>query len=201
MRECLYFSYSLLAITELSIIEAGVEAVLGEEGGVVALFDDLALIQDVDAVGSADGAQAVGDDDGGASCSSRSQALLDQGFGDGVDIGGGLVQDEDARVGQDGAGDADELALADGEVDAAFQDPGLVALRQGADKFVGVGQAGGLPSAPSLASGRPKLMFSAMVPENRKGSWGTKPIWRRRESWVTLRTSMPSMRTAPSLTS
>ena len=31
----------------------------------------------------------------------------------------------------------------------------------------------------SLASGRPKAMFSAIVPENRKPSWGTIPSWLR----------------------
>ena len=77
-------------------------------------------------------------------CKQAFQGLLDQGFGDGVDVGGGFIQDQDARVGQDGAGDADELALPDREVDAAFQDAGLVAIRQGADKVVGVGQAGSL---------------------------------------------------------
>ena len=31
----------------------------------------------------------------------------------------------------------------------------------------------------SLASGRPKAMFSRTVPENRKPSWGTIPSWLR----------------------
>ncbi len=108
----------------------------------MALFDDLALIQDVDAVGAADGAETVGDDDGGASVEETFEGLLDLGFGDGIDIGGGFIQDEDAGGGEHGAGDADELALAEGEIDAAFLNAGLVAIRQGADKIVGVGLAG-----------------------------------------------------------
>ena len=135
-------SHEPSAILELAVIKAGVEAVLGEEGGVVALFDDLALIQDVDAVGAANGAETVGDDDGGASVEEAFEGLLDLGFGDGIDIGGGFIQDEDAGGGEHGAGYADELALAEGEIDTAFLNAGLVAIRQGADKIVGVGLAG-----------------------------------------------------------
>ena len=128
--------------TKLPIIEAGVEAVLGEEGGMMPFFHNAALIQDVDAVGTADGAEAVGDDDGGASHEEPIEGLLDLDFGDGVDIGGGFIQDQNAGGGEHGTGDADELALAEREIDAAFLNAGLVAIRQGADKIVGVGLAG-----------------------------------------------------------
>ena len=56
--------------------------------------------------------------------SSAVERVLDQRLGDRVDVGGGLVQDQDARVGQHGAGDADQLALAHRQVDPAFQDRG-----------------------------------------------------------------------------
>ena len=47
----------------------------------------------------------------------------------------------------------------------------------------GVGQARGLVDLPRrVASGRPKRMLSAIVPEKRNGSCGTRPIWRRSES-------------------
>ena len=79
----------------------------------------------------ADGAQAVGDDDGGAPLQQGVQRLLDQGLGEAVHVGGGFVQDEDARVGEQGAGDADQLALPDGQVGGALLHPGLVAIRLG----------------------------------------------------------------------
>ncbi len=64
------------------------------------------------------------------------------------------------------------------------------------------------PSAPtaaaaartssSLASGRPKAMFSRTVPENRKPSWGTIPSWLRRHDAFRSRRSCPSTSTRPS---
>ncbi len=50
-------------------------------------------------------------------------------FGAGVHAAGGFVQDEDAGVGKDGAGDGEQLALAFAEVVALFRDPGEIALR------------------------------------------------------------------------
>ena len=43
---------------------------------------------------------------------------------------GGFIQHEDPRVGQEGAGEADELALAERHVRAALADFGLVAVLQ-----------------------------------------------------------------------
>ena len=69
---------------------------------------------------------------------------LDRRLGGRVDRGGGVVEDQDARVGEQGAGDRDPLALAAGEGQAALADPGLVAVRQVADEGVGLGAAGRL---------------------------------------------------------
>jgi hypothetical protein len=41
--------------------------------------------------------------------------VLDEAFGFGVEVAGGPALDEDARVGQEGAGDGEVLALAAGE--------------------------------------------------------------------------------------
>ena len=49
------------------------------------------------------------------------------------------------------------------------------------------------------ASGRPKAMFSPIVPLNRNASWGTIPICERSECAVTSRRSWPSTRTAPAV--
>ncbi len=56
-------------------------------------------------------------------------------------------------------------------------------------------------TSSSLAVGRPKRMFSMTVVLNRKVSWSTMPICSRNDSVVTSRTSLPSMRTAPPVTS
>ena len=67
------------------------------------------------------------------------QAGLDRRLGGRVDRGGGVVEDQDPRVGEQGAGDRDPLALAAGEGQAALADPGLVAVGQLADEAVGLG--------------------------------------------------------------
>ena len=53
---------------------------------------------------------------------SSSIVCHDRGFGGRIERAGRLVEDEDGRVLQKGAGDADALALADAEVAAAFAD-------------------------------------------------------------------------------
>ena len=53
----------------------------------------------------------------------------------------------------------------------------------------------------SVASSRPYRMFSRIVPPNSVASCATRPIWPRRLATVTSRTSRPSIRIAPSVTS
>ena len=97
-----------------------------------ALLDDEAVVQDDDPAGLADRRQAVRDDDRGAAGEQAAQALLDRRLGVEVDVRGGLVEDQDAGVGDEGAGERDQLALAGGELDAALADLGVVGLRAGA---------------------------------------------------------------------
>ena len=77
-----------------------------------AALDDAAVFDHQNLFGAADGGEAVRDHEGGASLHQVREAFLDGGFGFGVEAGGGFVQNQDARVGQDGAGDGDALALA-----------------------------------------------------------------------------------------
>ncbi len=74
-----------------------------DEVVVVAFLGDLAVAQDEDAVGVADGGEAVGDDEGGAAGDQRAEVLLDGSLGLRVHRAGGLVEDEDGRVLDDGA--------------------------------------------------------------------------------------------------
>ena len=87
-------------------VEAGIEAVFIHELVVVALFDQLAILQHDDPVGAADGGEAVGDDEAGAAFEQGFQRLLNLTFGVRVDVGGGLVEDEDFGVSDKGAGEA-----------------------------------------------------------------------------------------------
>ena len=121
----------------------------------------------------------MGDDEGGAALHQVAEAGLDHGLGFGVQGAGGLVEDEDARVGKDGAGDGEALALAAGELDAALADDSVVLLGEAFGEFVYAGDAAGFQSCSSVALGRENRMFSRMVPSKRKVSCSTTPnCWR-----------------------
>src|SRR5262245_16870653 len=72
---------------ELEFVEGAVEAALLEQLVVAAAFDDVALLQHDDAVGGADGAQAVGDDERGAIANDLFEGLLETRLGIAVDAG------------------------------------------------------------------------------------------------------------------
>lgn len=69
------------------------------------------ILQHHDLVRILDGRGAVRDDERGAALHQLVQRVLDFAFGVGVQRGCGLVQDKDARVLEEGAGDGDALAL------------------------------------------------------------------------------------------
>ena len=93
----------------LGAVEAGVLPVQGHELLVGALLLDAAVVDDDDEAGGADGGQPVGDDQGGAAPGQLVKGGLDALLGDGVQGGGGLVQDEDGRIFQENAGDGHPL--------------------------------------------------------------------------------------------
>ena len=125
----------------LHIAEPFVVAAQGDQLVVAATLDDFALVHDADLVRAADGGEAVGDDDRCAVAHEAFQCLLDEPFRFRVERRGGLVEDEQRGILEDGAGDADALALAAGELAAAVADVRVVALFGGHDEVVGVGDA------------------------------------------------------------
>ena len=68
---------------------------------------------------------------------------LDALLGRGVDRGGGVVEDQHARVGEQRAGDRHALALAAGQRQPALADARVEALRQARDEVVGLRAARG----------------------------------------------------------
>ena len=68
-----------------------------------AALGDAPVLHHQDQVRALDGAQAMGDDHAGAPGQQRLQRPLDGRLGARVDVAGGLVQDQDARVSQHGA--------------------------------------------------------------------------------------------------
>lgn len=90
-----------------------------------AYFLDLPFLHYHNPVGFFDGGQAVRDDDGGAVLHQVFQRRLHVAFGLGVEGGGGLVQNQDRRVLEDGPCDGDALPLAARKLDAVFSHQGL----------------------------------------------------------------------------
>jgi len=94
-----------------------------------------------DFVGVDDGRQAMGDDQGGVVARHQGQGLQDGLLRARVEGGGGLVEHQDARPLQHGAGDGHALLLAAGQLQAALAHQGVVAMRQRLDEVVDLRQA------------------------------------------------------------
>src|SRR6476646_3681247 len=116
-------------------VELRVRPARGDQLVVRPLLGDFAAFEDDDLAGAADGGEAVGDDYGGAAVEQALKAALDRFLGADVDVGGRLVEDQDAGLGEEGAGEGDKLALAGRELDAALADFGVETVGQGADEL------------------------------------------------------------------
>jgi hypothetical protein len=97
---------------------------------VVALGDDPAVVEHDDLIGQRDRREAVGDHEGRAPGHRLRERQLDAPLGGGVDRGGGVVEDQHARVRDERPRDREALALAAGERQAALPDLGVIALWQ-----------------------------------------------------------------------
>ncbi len=123
--------------------EVGVGGGVEEEVFVGAGFDDAAAFEDDDFVGFADGGEAVGDDEDGAVLHEVFEGGLDLALGDGVDGGGGFVEDDHGWVFEEDAGDGEALFFALGEADAFFADVGFEAVGEVLDEVEGGGAGEG----------------------------------------------------------
>ena len=106
-------------------------------------FAKLPFVEGEDAVGVLDGGQSMCDGDGGASAEQAFLGVANEEFGVGFDAGGGFVEDQDFGFVDQGAGEADELFLAGGEVGAAFEDGFLETPGQCFDEVEQVDLSGG----------------------------------------------------------
>ena len=73
----------------------------------------------------------MGDGNGGPPLRQPGEGLLDLLFRLQVHVRGGLVEDEDGRIVQNGAGDTDALLLAAGEIAASLAHLRVIAVRPG----------------------------------------------------------------------
>ena len=99
-------------------------------------------VHDHDRVRVANGGQPVGYDEARPAPSQPGHRFLDQDLGPRIDVARGLVQDQDAGVGQEGPGDGDQLLLAGRDVGGVLVEHGFVAVREGADELVHVSRGG-----------------------------------------------------------
>ena len=128
-------------------------------------------------------------------------AVLDAALGGGVHAGGRVVQDQDARLGEEGAGDRHALALAAREGEAALAHERVEPVRQVLDQLGEAGLLGGAPDLLLARLGTGVGDVLAELAENRKASSDTTATSRRSDRRVESRTSTPSTSTAPSCTS
>ena len=157
-------------------------------------------LDDEDLVGVDDRRQAVGDDERRAALERDGERRLHVGLRRGVEVRRGLVEDHDARLGEQQPGDREALALAAGEPVAPLADHVSRPSGSERDEVVEAGLARARPTARRRsASGRAKRRFSRTVSWKRWPSWVTMPSVSRSESNVRSRTSTPPTRTAPAV--
>ncbi len=106
------------------------------------VLDDAAVVEHGDAVGIADGGDAVRDEDGRAPLHHFAQMVENAFFGVGVHAGERVVQDHDARVANESARDGGALLLSARKGDAALADQGRVLVGEGLNVLGDAGAIG-----------------------------------------------------------
>ena len=125
----------------LGFVQAPVGALPLHQRVVGPNFDNFAAVHHHQSVGFAQGGQAVGNGNGGATLHQVVQRLLNFFFRLGIHSRSGFVEDQDARIDQQGPRNTDALALTAREPLAAFAHQRVVAMRQAQDEFVRMGGA------------------------------------------------------------
>ena len=112
----------------------------------VAALHNVPVLEDQDQVCIANGAEPVGNDEGGAIFRQPVHGRLDQRLGPGVYGGGGFVQNQKGRIFNHGPGDGHQLLLTGGEVGPVVE-LGVIALGELADEVI---QAHGFAGGPNV---------------------------------------------------
>src|SRR5262249_44797569 len=118
---------------------------------------DSAIVENDDAVSHLERVDTMSDQERGAVPGEFSEGAVDQCLTLGVNLAGELVQDENARVAEDGPGQSEPLLLPAGQLGAGLADAALVAVREFHDEVVGISALGRLLdlffSRPAIAVG------------------------------------------------
>ena len=123
----------------LACVQVVVTAFKRVKGGVRAALQYHAALDHQDLIGPADGREAVGDHKGGAPLHQVAEAILNHGLRFGVERRGRLIENKNARVGQNRARNRKALALPTRQLDPALAHNGVVALRKPQGEFVNPG--------------------------------------------------------------
>lgn len=132
-----------------------------------------AVFEEDDFIQSLHRRDAVRDEQSRLTCTALFQVVEDDFFRLGIHRRNRVVEDQDGRIFQQGAGDGDALLLAAGHRHAALAQNGLVAVLEIHDIIPHIGHACRPLDVLGVASSTPKAMLWAMVSENRKLSCGT----------------------------
>src|SRR3990167_9700112 len=130
----------------------------------LASFDDGAVLQHQDDIGSAYGRKPMRNYDSGSALHQAIQCFEDQFFRLRVKPRSRLVEHEEGSIPNHGAGDGDPLALAAGERHAPLTDHGVVAFRHLLDELVSQGDLG---SAEDFSAARLRLAIGDVLPDRR----------------------------------
>jgi hypothetical protein len=175
-----------------------VDAVRLDELGVRAPLGHPAVVEHDDLVDGVQAVQFVGDQQGGPAGRGRQQIRGQRAAVGRVQVRGGLVQDEQGRVGQQRTGQREPLALAAGQFGAVRADRRIPAQRQRGDpaEQPGVGRG---PRKFGVTGLRPT--FSRMVASKICGSWAQPLMTARTSSGSYPARSRPFSRAVPELRS
>ena len=120
----------------LCVEHLSVAAIGREQGGVRAVLDDVAGLEDDDAVRAAHGGEAVRDDDRGQPARDLEELIVELGFGAHVEMSGRFIEDQDAGAGggrEQRSGEREPLPLAIRDlrtVAILTRQPGVPAVRK-----------------------------------------------------------------------
>ena len=108
-----------------------------------ATLNDPAIVEHDDLIGVLHRAHPLGNHKRRAALHDSPERLLDAVFGLHVHTGGGVVENQQRRVEQEGTGNGHPLALAAGEGRTALTDNGVVPIGQVGNELVGLGRPRG----------------------------------------------------------
>ena len=124
----------------LLVPEAAVDVAAVEQFLVRADVVNAAALEDEDRIRIHQRGEAVRDDNQGAALRDAQQVGVDDRLAVGVERARRLVEDQDARIADQRAGDRETLPLAARQVCRALLDKGLIAARQALDELLGAGE-------------------------------------------------------------